>query len=264
MYTRLQEIKQTKNIDILILGSSHAFRGIDTRIINSYGFTAFNLGSSSQTPIQTKLLLKRYLDQLNPKLIIYDVYPHFFTTDGVESALNIIACDKNDTYSLEMARTINHLKIYNTLFYAYFRDLFDLNSRFFVEPITNGSDTYIPGGYVERETTKFSERTIQPKGFDPDQKQLQAFNDIVSLLNDKNIQLVLVNAPITSELYNSLTNFPEFDSEISKYGTYYNFSQSFHLSDSLHFYDIDHLNQSGVEIYTNNLMNILKEDGYLL
>jgi len=56
MYSRLQDIHRTSNIDILILGSSHAYRGYDPRIFNKHGFSMFNLGSSAQSPIQTKVL----------------------------------------------------------------------------------------------------------------------------------------------------------------------------------------------------------------
>jgi hypothetical protein len=75
MYSRIQELRETKNIDILFLGSSHSYRGFDTRIFSGNGYKSFNLGSSSQTHIQSNILLKRYIDQLIPKLVIYEVNP---------------------------------------------------------------------------------------------------------------------------------------------------------------------------------------------
>lgn len=50
-YTRLSEVEDIKNIDILFLGSSHTYRGFDTRIFSKYGYSTFNLGTTSQTPI---------------------------------------------------------------------------------------------------------------------------------------------------------------------------------------------------------------------
>jgi hypothetical protein len=121
MYTRISDLKKYKNVDILFLGSSRAYRVFDTRIYAKQGYYSFNLGSSSQTPIQTKLLMKRYLKQLNPKLIVYAVDPNAFS-DGVESAMDIIANDKNDRESLKMLAKINHLKVFNTLIYGYYKD----------------------------------------------------------------------------------------------------------------------------------------------
>src|SRR5688572_21718598 len=64
MYSRIKEVKQTKDVDILFLGASFAYRGFDPRIFKEYGYKSFNLGSSNQTPLQTKLLLDRYLKTL--------------------------------------------------------------------------------------------------------------------------------------------------------------------------------------------------------
>ena len=72
--TRMREVKELSDIDVLIIGSSHAYRGIDPRIFKEKGLNTFNLGSSLQTPINTKILLKKYLDKLKPKLVIYVVY----------------------------------------------------------------------------------------------------------------------------------------------------------------------------------------------
>ena len=88
MYSRISEIKNQEDVDILFLGSSHAYRGFDTRIFLENGYKSFNLGSSAQTPTQTKVLVERYLGSLNPELVIYEVYPKTFTMDGVESSLD--------------------------------------------------------------------------------------------------------------------------------------------------------------------------------
>src|SRR5690554_458534 len=61
--TRLKEVKSFGDVDILFLGSSHAYRGFDTRIFKKAGFRSFNLGTSAQTPLQTQILLRRYLDR---------------------------------------------------------------------------------------------------------------------------------------------------------------------------------------------------------
>jgi hypothetical protein len=44
------------------------------------------------------------------------------------------------------------------------------------------------------------------------------------------------------------------------YGVYYNFNELLELEDELHFYDEDHLNQSGVEIFSAKLIEILFEN----
>src|SRR5690606_4167572 len=68
--TRVKEISKFQDVDILVLGSSHAYRGFDNRVFEKQGLKLFNLGSSSQSPMQTNILLNQYVDELNPKLVV--------------------------------------------------------------------------------------------------------------------------------------------------------------------------------------------------
>ena len=255
MYTRLQEVKEKKNVDILFLGSSHAYRGFDVRNFDN----SFNLGSSAQTPIQTNLLLNRHLDSLNPKTIVYAVDPIMFDIDGVESSVDIIANSMNDIGSLKMALKINNLKTYNTLLFGYIHDI--LNPKFSLsEPANRGIDTYIPGGYVQREMEFFkpslSYSTTREWRFN--KKQLIAFENIVSMAKDRNINLIFVYCPIASSVYRSYIYINSFDEKMKTYGDYYNFNEIINLNDSLHFYDPDHLNQDGVDIFNASLVEYVK------
>ena len=90
LYSRAREAENIKNPDILFLGSSHAYRGFDTRVFAKHGIKAFNLGSSSQSPINTQVFLKQYLDKIQPKFVVYEVYAGTLCTDGVESSLDML------------------------------------------------------------------------------------------------------------------------------------------------------------------------------
>jgi hypothetical protein len=259
LYSRLSEAKNSKDIDILFLGSSHTYRGFDPRVFAQNGFRTFNLGSSSQTPIQTKILLNRYLEKLNPKAIVYEVYPETFMLDGVESSLDVISNDKNDLTSLVMALKTRNIKTYNTFLFALVNDIFNLN-KFYNEPNRKGDDTYVQGGYVERKMGYFRNVTVEKKKIILKQNQVECFLEIVSLIKKKNIRLVLVYAPITQTHYHSYTNNRYFDSVMNVHSLYYNFNKIMTLHDSLHFYDSHHLNQKGVELFNNKLIEILIKD----
>lgn len=258
LYTRLSEVNDFQDVDILFLGSSHTYRGFDTRIFKENGYNTFNLGSSSQTPIQTKLLLSRYLESLNPKKIVYEVYPITLSMDGVESSLDIIANDENDLKSIKMAFQINNMKTYNTLIYGLSRDLLGLNDSF-TEPLINESDKYISGGYVEREISFNETTTFDPKVLSFNEEQFESFSEIIQSIRKKEIELILVYSPIPKSNYESFSNTNEFDSLMNGYSTYYNFNEIIELNDSLHFYDSHHLNQLGVEIFNNRLIELLNE-----
>lgn len=259
MYSRLSEIENYGEVDILFLGSSHAYRGFDTRIFLVNGFKTFNLGSSAQTPAQTKVLLNRYLESLNPKLVIYEVYPAIFIKDGVESSIDIIANDKNDFHSLKMALKINNIKTYNTLIYGFTSDLLGLNESF-SEPAVKGKDKYVSGGFVEKEMSFYQPTKRNKRKISFTDYQLEAFSEIVEILKNNNIELILVYAPIPKVNYDSYINTNYFDNMMKENSTYFNFNEIITLNDSLHFYDFQHLNQNGVEIFNNKLIELLNNN----
>ncbi len=254
LLSRLNEVKDKKNLDILFLGSSHAYRGFDTRLFENDSTLVFNLGSSSQTPKQTEVLLERYLDALTPKLVIYEVYPETFAMDGVESANDLVSNDQNDLLSLKMAMEINHIKVYNTLLYSVADQLLKKNNH---EDSIHGRDTYIPGGFVQTELRHYQPTSsiLKTSAFKDD--QFEKFKEILSALRARNCDVVLVFAPVTTSEYEALGDMTLFNSQMRDLGDYYNFNEIMTLNDSLHFYDAHHLNQNGVELFNQRLIELL-------
>ncbi len=258
--TRMQEAKITRDVDILFLGSSHTYRGFDPRLFAIGGLKTFNLGSSSQTPIHTRALLHRYLEGLNPETVIWEVYPETFSLDGVEASLDLISNDRIDRHAAGFVFQNGNVKVMNTLLFSIYRDKIwhKYNQR---EPVKKGVDTYIPGGYVEREMAYFRHETPgEPteKEFKP--KQIRAFQESLAMLKSRHIKVVLVQAPVTRALYKSFSNAKEFDSLMQTCGEYYNFNNLLQLDDSLHFYDAHHLNQEGVALFNRKLISLITRE----
>ncbi len=253
--TRLKEVKNIKNVDILFLGSSHAYRGFDPRIFKEHGLTTFNLGSSAQTPAQTKVLLNRYLDRLNPKTVIYEVYPNSLTSDGVESSLDIIANDKNDFNSIIMTLKSKSIKTYNALIFGIYADLVNSFSSF-KETKVKENDTYVEGGYVERKMTYHKAEEYKSATILISNNQIEDFKDNVQFIKNKNIKLLLVYAPIPKKSYDLYTNNVMYDSIMNNINTYHNFNNYMSLDDSLDFYDSNHLNSNGVKSFNEKIIQM--------
>jgi hypothetical protein len=256
LYTRLKEVKKIKDVDVLFLGSSHAYRGFDPRIFNEHGISSFNLGSSAQTALQTKVLLNRYLENINPKTIVYEVYPNSFSSDGVESSLDLLANDVIDKNAMKMAFKINHIKTYNALIY-YFISNKILNEVEFVEKEKKGNDSYVSGGFVEKKITYFKTKSQNERSFKFNTNQLNDLKDIINLIKDKKYRLILVYAPITPSLYKSNNNNVEYDSIMNNLSEYYNFNELIVLNDSTCFYDPHHMNQNGVKLFNNKMLEVI-------
>ena len=259
LHTRLREARATHDVDLLFLGSSHAYRGFDSRIFESAGIRTFNLGSSSQTPLQTRVLLNRYLDQLNPEQVIFEVYPVTFELDGVESGIDLIANDRKDIQLLEMSAEINHPLVWNTLCYAGMRAALGLDKNL-SEPATRKEDTYIPGGFVEKTRAHFQPVSQPLQTWSINDYQWQAFQECLEMLRNCDIRYTLIYAPITDSLYYSYARRAAFDSLMASCGPYVNFNTRIALNDSLHFYDKHHLNQDGVELFNRSLIKYLEAD----
>lgn len=257
-FTRLKEVKEVKNVDILFLGASNCYHSFDTRIFKKAGYTSFNLGTNAQTPLQTSVLLNRYLEDLNPEIIIYAMAPVLLTIDGVESSLDIIANDKNDFESVKLAIKQNNMKVYNTLIYATYNDLLQRN-KYFVEDSLHYDNRYITGGYEEnRNTFSNPDNKIEVYNIPFKAQQIKCFQNNVSYIKKHGIRLFIVYPPNNSLNYKAYTKNVVFDSIINKNGEYYNFNKIIALDDSLHFCDQTHLNQFGTEIFNQKLIEILK------
>ena len=254
---RIYEVSHTKNVDILFLGSSHTYRGFDNRIFKKAGFKTFNLGSSAQTPIQTEVLLKKYLIQLNPRCIILEVSPGVFASDGVESSIDLITNVGVDKSTLDLAIKHNKIKVYNSLIYAFYKSFFYTKIEYnnCINSKCKGH-TYINGGFVQKDISFFKNVVYQNiTKYDIRSDQLNSFEHIVKIAKMHNIRLILVQSPITHSFYNSFSNNVLFDKTMCDYGEYYNFNHLITLNDSLNFYDNLHLNQNGVEIFNKKLID---------
>ena len=248
-YTQLKEADTTKNIDILFLGSSHSYRGFDTRIFKEAGYRTFNLGTSSQTPLQTKLLLDTYLDDFNPKLVVYEVFYTTFSIDGVEASLKIIP-NKPDLSTTGLVVSHKHAKVLNAHLYSLKEHCFPSKVRVSKSKM----DTYVTGGYVERQLLHYSPGKYKPSSIAINDKQWAHFKANLKILKERDIPYVLVLAPVTRVRYNALVNIEYFDALMQEQGNYYNFNEVMKLDDSLYFYDSHHLNQNGVQLFNDTFI----------
>jgi hypothetical protein len=253
--TRLREVKQVKNIDILFVGSSHTYRGFDTRKFERAGIRNFNLGSSAQTPLQSEMLIKKYIDHLKPKLVVVDVFPMTSSIDGVESALEILNNDRIDISSVVMVSYLPHIKVINTFIFHFFRQCFLSNEQ--SEPLETNKDRYIKGGFVERKMGNYRQGPIKPFRYSLSVTQSQSLNRIAKFLKQRDIQFLLVYVPVTRNMYYSVYSNNMFHAQMRAVGTYVDFNMKITLNDSLNFYDADHMNQSGVELFNDSFIQWL-------
>jgi hypothetical protein len=268
MYTRLAEVDTIADIDVLILGSSHAYRGFDTRFFAERKLRAFNLGSSAQTPMQGRYLLTKYVERLKPEIVVWEVFPNTFTSDGYESMVDL-ASNKRYPYDLlSMTLEINQIPAYNTYIISCMRSLLSMDDNY-RERAKLGADQYIHGGYVEtNKTAGHAKSKLNPvnRVFNTDQKK--SFEEALRYLDSRGISVMLVQAPYTKQFGRNILNASEIDSyfnqvvEIGLAESYRNFNQyPLPLNDSTDFYDLHHLNSKGVAKFNIAFLELFLSSG---
>jgi len=256
MYSRLRDVRTAGPVDVLIAGSSHAYRGFDPRLFEAHGLKAFNLGSSAQTPRQTELLLDRYLDELQPQWLILEVYPASYTLDGVESTLDVLANDPIDAGMRRLVWELSNAKVWNTHIYATLSRTLGGGFPKVQEPAERDGDRYIAGtGYVERAGYYYRFDPVVSRRWTYRDQAYAALDRILEKARARDIRVWLVEAPITRAMYDSYGPQPEFVRQMQQRAPFTDFNGTLSLNDSLHFYDSDHLNQDGVIAFNAALLS---------
>lgn len=264
---RTRELRKVDNVDVLFMGSSHAYRGFDPREFSRNGITAFNLGSTSQTPFNSYYLLKRHLPTTNPEVVVLELYWDMLVKDGLESTIDIVSNTDLEGEIVEMvAASKNPLALNSVLTSGLQRLHTPLD---YVEQNGSEHDVYVEGGFTE---TLIKENTLSEEHLDklnsvvvePSPLQLTYLEGIAHLCRDRGVKLVFVVAPVTSEFKNKVVNYREYAATIDKIAAKYqiplfdyNRRENLQLNTRYDFYDQDHLTQRGVQKFNKLLISDL-------
>ena len=243
---RLTEASRTKDVDILFLGSSHCYRTFDTRFYASRGLRTFNLGTSNQTPLQSEMLLHLYLDTLRPRMVVLEVHPDIVGNDGVESSIYLSGSLRPSIPLARMVISTHNVKAVLSALCATVRNCFPC-AETKGATVVDTANVYIPGGYVEYVGNQFNLSLKDSIVIRLNNKQISATKRIVDMLADKDIPCLLVEVPGTQALFHAYQNHDDFAETMQLIGNYV--APRPQLIDSLHFYDEDHLNSKGAELF---------------
>lgn len=255
--TRVRESRQYHDIDVLFIGSSHSYRTFDTRYYSAHGIRCFNLGSSSQTPVQSLTLLTDHLGSLRPRCVVFEVHPDIIVLDGVESCIDLLCNTPLTPTACCMALQTGNMKVVNTCLYAFYsqRVLHRLDA--YTEDSIISQWAYVPGGYVEVNDTLYHYVDSPEAAIVPNRRQMRALRQCLSLLDRRGIPYLLVEVPDTRQLRASYTNLDEFHRQMSALGPFV--CDTLPLVDTVHFYNPNHLNTDGAAIYNQWFLTVLQQ-----
>lgn len=251
--SRVKDIRNYHNVEVLFLGSSHAYRTFDTRFYQSNGISCFNLGSSNQTPIQTYALLLDYLDSLNPERVVFEVHQDIMNYDGVESAVDLLTNTPLTPANFRMAMKFKNMKVFNTLLYSFYNQKICHRLEHFVEDSVIQQSVYVPGGYVETLTKSFERKRYPLRNITIRPEQLAALNDCLNLLKQRHIPYLLVEVQDAEQLRKTFLNHPWFEQQMRQLGPYR--YKILPMTDTVHFSNSNHLFKPGIEMFNIDFLN---------
>lgn len=257
---RFREAETVNDVDILFLGSSHAYRGFDTRIFSGQGLKTFNMGSTSQTPLNSYYLLEKYLDQMHPKLIVFEVYPVLLGEDGIESFFDLVINLPLSREMAEMAVAVKNPHAINSLLGVTLGRVRKPLAKYSQHDVKN--EQYVSGGYCQSFASESTVKSIISKKIEVDKSQVHYLSEIIRLSKSKNIPIVLVTQPIQKEYLKSITNYDAVSKTVSSIAgaenvKYIDYNKVISLDSAKDFLDKDHLSQSGVEQFDAYLLKDL-------
>lgn len=199
------------SVDVLVLGSSHAYQGINTAVMwKDYGYAAFDLCGAAQPIWNTYYYLEEALKTQTPKLIILDVYTLHYTSEYGETSFAI-----KNTYGLKWSDTKK--KAIEASFDTestgnqYFIELLQYHSRYSdlnktdFYPYQANKEMYEnhKGFYCYFRSEKINEPYLDSIDYTNEitDKNLLYYKMILDLAESKKIPVIVTVIPFAAELY---------------------------------------------------------------
>lgn len=246
------------SVDVLFLGSSHMWHGIDTKyLFDEYGLRGYNYASNWQHIATTELFLEDALSTQKPKLIVIDtqrindvfadVYLDgeiYYTKAlnapiGKERYLSTVLTQNNnaaDAYHFPFLSFHNNWEDIDKNNFIYGNDIPDFKATLGYDPVSDRLDE--DDSFILEDAEINEEMEIN-------HEQLEIMDRIIQLASDNGAKLLFITLP-----YGNIYNFGNAtkayaDSKGIEYLNLFDHLEELALDEEDDFSDPSHLNTSG-------------------
>ncbi len=289
---RFEDFYNSKNLDLIFVGSSHSYCTFDPEIFNTkLDLNSYQLGMPGQTPDSTYYTLLEILNYQKPKVIVMELFYLMLSTDFDVKQFDQLFkfLDNNelkDDYIKNVFAPKDKVKYYiptihyqtdyynfkNAQIKKYLEEKFGLKLDIKQDI---GVEKYRSLGYVycdyvmDDEVINDTKKTFSGDGkkYEFSEKQIEYLKKIVDLCNKNDIRLLFVTAPISPAAYGNFDNYNNMFEKFSElanslnvdYIDYNILNEKVNFVTNSNFRDSSHLNHSGVEIISSNYADYLKD-----
>lgn len=247
-----RDYRRDSTYQVLVLGSSHAYRGYDPSIFTSEDLSCFNFGTSSQNSLVANHLLDHYIDIHPQQLVIIDVYAGMFEGQGMESILRMVVHEPSSEAAADLVVKSADLRSVNT----WVKRMANINEK----------DEYWAGGYQGSGYTLIPDTLKElkelPGPYSPNPLFFAELEDLIMRIYEAGAEVVLVSHPMPP--------LPDYDerhaaflddlNEVVEATGVPHIDRTFDDGyEFWHFADENHLNQAGVDIFNPVLIEDLRQ-----
>ncbi len=252
---RFRDADATSGTDVLVLGSSHAYRSFDPRLFEAEGVRMFNLGTLSQTPIETDFLMREYVPRLRPRLVIIEVFWRMLSEDGMESLHDLVANYPRSDSLMNLALSLGRPEAVNVVLGRLVRtpDIQALQQK------PSRRDVYVKGGFIENKAEAKPRPPAPPNEWEVSAKQLRYLERAIQYGKAQGAEVILMHQPLPKQLVvrNASEIRAALTSTAAKNGTaYIEFPD---MDPRAHYMDASHLNAAGAALFTQRVLGVLDE-----
>lgn len=262
-------------LDTLIIGSSHALRSIKPTVLNEKLNTkAYNLSSPLMSMYGRYVMLEKEINRNPIKTVYLEISYNALTLDrktlGLEGDLYVLGRFDN---------VFERINFFTNAFTPdeYKKVLSDVIVRsknsFFTHNTIKQYETfgYLPvpsNNQLLSDETKEEIKNTNSLDTKIKEESLNYFDKIIKLCKRNNIRVILVVTPVTEKMileYNNLDDiFSQYIDLAKEYNCeYYDFNLDKNrvklYSEETSFYDDTHMSDSGAEVFSNRLTEIIKK-----
>lgn len=264
-FSKFKEAETKDSVNLLFLGSSHAYRSFDTKFYKEKKFKPLNLGTSSQDPMNTYFITQKYINKFKPNTVVIETYWGMFESPKMEASLDLICNTPSSKEALDIVFNQNRIPIYNTFIVEYTQRLFGDSWKEREPEVNTDTDVYEEGGFVRSNKKEFDTTDYKPelKKVVISESQLNYLEQIIKLCQSVGSKVILVRAPVFKSYKESIQNYNDTIEGIQKLSEeyecpFYDFNNSINNWDNSFFYDQGHMSQKGVDRFSDMFYNKLK------
>jgi len=265
--------------DMLFLGSSRVLLHIDPRVIDSVCHVdSYNLGVEGLTIAELRMMLDVCIRQGKaPRVLVLNVDPATLEVVGVYYNFDQVFdyALRDSVVYRTMAAVQDRYKYKWKYFFYKLQKCLGINDGFKMEGLTESTekfhqrvrslwgDTGVYLGKGFRPSHASYHAPYEPPSRAPWQEEgFELLNDIIHTCKEQGIRLVLVTAPVYKDYYKVIINADSMAEKIeasAKSGNvpYLNMMKDTLSMDKQYFYNTNHLNFGGAELYSMELASRL-------